>query len=73
MGMLPTRPLCTYDGVNKFTKQNRWKWSLCVLSKNRKAESLKKVIHGKIENVVGSVRLSLFMDCTGMCKITWKW
>jgi hypothetical protein len=32
-------------------------------------ESLKKDQHDKIENVAGSVWLSLFMDGTGQCKL----
>jgi hypothetical protein len=39
------------------------------MDKIEKTESLKKVPHNKIENVAGSVRLSLFMDGTGKCRL----
>jgi hypothetical protein len=38
----------------------------------KKTESLKKFQHDKIENVAGSVWLSLFMDGNGKCKLPSK-
>jgi hypothetical protein len=47
----------------------RWFCIWYLIVKWRKSESLKKVQHNKIENVAGSVWLSLFMDGTGKCKL----
>jgi hypothetical protein len=42
--------------------------SLTIAKIERNKEFLKNVQNDKIENVAGSVSLSLFMDGKGMCK-----
>jgi hypothetical protein len=48
---------------------SRFQILLSYFIKKRKQESPKKAQHGKIENVAGSVWLSLFMDGTAKCKL----
>jgi hypothetical protein len=58
--------------LEDFCQINQTKWRISILTFypiERNKESLKNLQNDKIENVTGSVWLSLFMDGNGMCKL----